>query len=340
MKNLRLFVFASTSLVLGAAIVLVACGGDDSAVTVTPDGGADTGRDGTTTDTGGGDTGVTDAGTDVANIDAGLKLETFADTIAENLCNTLTRCCFNNASVADGGAVDGGTFDRSKCVDLYSALGFESSLLGSEALTKGNVTLDQAKGADCIAKLKVLSCSLTGTELKTARAACFGALSGKLATNQPCRASLECAPGNFCLPDLDGGAADAGPDAGGSTVIGKCAGLRGSGGNCSIVDTTGPCAGDPTCVYNQSVLDSNPAEEACSSRGGGDTNLHCNSWDAVGGVYRTRDQWTCQATIANDAGCNSTVWCSDGVCDPTDNYVCKSPVTYFTPASCNTFVNP
>jgi hypothetical protein len=319
-----------------SALVVAACSSDDGTGGVTtPDGGGtDSSRDNNLPDTGPDLDGNTqDSGSD-SGFDAGLKLDTFAETIANELCNTLTRCCFGSASVADGGAVDGGHFNRGRCLDLYSDLGFENSLLGSDALTKGNVTLDQSKGADCLAKLKALSCSLTGAELKTARAACYGALAGKLTATQGCRGSIECAPGNFCLPDsLDGGV---GPDAG---VIGKCAALRGSGGSCNIRDTTGDCA-DSNCIYNNSVSDSAEAEEACSYRGGGDTGLRCNSYDPGGDVYRARTDWTCQPTVANDTGCNSTVWCSDGVCDPTAGFQCKSPVTYYTPAACNSFVLP
>lgn len=336
MKNLRLFVFASSSLVVAAAGVLAACSDDDTAATVTPpDASTDTGGriDGNVKPDTGGEDGGTDSGTD-SGVDAGLKLDTFADLIANSLCNTLTKCCFGNANVPDGGAVDGGTFNRSRCVDVYSDLGFENSLIGSDAITKGNVTLDQNKGAECLAKIANLTCSLTGADLKAARAACFGALTGKLGANQPCRASLECAPGNFCLPDADAGTSDAGA---GSVVIGKCAPLRGQGGNCSIVDTTGSCA-DQNCVYDQSILDSNIAEEACSYRGGGDTNLRCSSYDPGTDTYNARNLWTCQPTIANDQGCNSTVWCSNGICDPTQAYQCKSPVTYFTPDSCNSFL--
>jgi hypothetical protein len=338
MKKLRLYVFASSSLILSAASVLAACSDDDVAATIPPDGGG--GTDGGGTDSSkvdGSDTedGGKDSGPDSA-FDAGLKADTFAATIANSLCNTLTKCCFGNANVADGGAVDGGTFDRGRCVDIYSDLGFENSLLGAEALTKGNVALDQAKGADCLAKISALSCSLTGADLKATRAACYAAIIGKVAAGQPCRASMECAPGNFCLPDADAGAGDGGA---GSTVIGKCAALRGNGGDCSIVDTTADCA-DPQCTYDRSVNDSNVAEEACSYRGGGDTGLRCSSYDPGTDTYNARNLWKCTATVANESGCNSTVWCSDGICDPTNAYVCKSPVNYFTPASCNSFVIP
>lgn len=345
MKNMRFFLLASISSLSCAAIFLAACSDDDTAVTVNPPDGGQSETGGKTDsggETDGGDEPDAKADANVdANVDAGLKLDTFADTVANALCNTLTKCCFGNANVADGGAVDGGTFNRGRCVDIYSDLGFENSLLGNTPVTLGNVTLDQAKGADCLAKLNALSCSLTGAELKTARAACFGALSGKVAANQPCRASLECAPGHFCLPDADAGAADAGlPDAG-TAVIGKCAPLRGAGGNCSIVDTTGGCAGgDTQCVYDNSINDSNVAEEACSYRGGGDTVLRCSSYDAVNDVYRARGDWKCEAPVANESGCNSTVWCADGICDPTAGFLCKSPATYFTPDSCKAFVNP
>ncbi len=333
MKNLRLVAFLGGSFFVSSAMVLAACSSDDTVVTVTPDSG--------TPDTGGGkdtgtpDTSQPDAQTD-ANppIDAGLKLDTFANTVANALCNTLTRCCFGKNNVPEGGAIDGGTFDRPECVALYSDLGFENSLVGEDAIAKGNVALDQAKGKDCIDKINALTCNLTGAELKTARAACFGALVGKVAAGQPCRASMECAPGNFCLPDSDGGVVDAGVlDGGGGTIIGKCAPLRGQGGNCSIVVTGNPGS-------NEEIDDSIRGEEACSYRGGGDTNLRCDSYDFDNAEYRPRDQWTCQPPVGANAGCNTTVWCSDGICDPTSDYVCKTPVEYFTQSACGAHTNP
>ena len=36
-------------------------------------------------------------------------------------------------------------------MNVYSDLGFENSLLGSDTLGKGNVDINQAKGADCLA---------------------------------------------------------------------------------------------------------------------------------------------------------------------------------------------
>lgn len=331
MKNLRLVVFLGGTTFVASASMLVACSSDDTVVTVTPDSG-DTG----TPDGGKADVDTTDANQPDTNppFDGGFKPATFAGNVAEALCNTLTRCCFNQNDVPDGGAVDGGKFDRSRCVDIYKDLGFEGSLVGEDEAMLANVTLDQTKAADCIAKIDALQCNLTGADLKAARSVCFGALAGKLAPGQPCRASLECAPGNFCLPLADGGVpADGGAD-GGAPVIGQCAALRAQGQNCSIVETN---AAD----YDSNVLDSNVAEEACSYRGGGDTNLRCASYDPVGQDYKSRDQWTCETTVANDEVCNSTVWCSNGICDPTNgDYVCRSPVVYFTPEGCGSFVKP
>lgn len=334
MKNLRLVAFLGGSFFVSSALVLAACSSDDTVVTVTPDSGTDAGPG---KDTGTPDTNVPDTNVPDTNppFDAGLKPETFANTVANALCNALTRCCFGQTNVPEGGALDGGgTFDRPECIALYTDLGFENSLVGEDAITKGNVTLDQAKGKECIDKINALTCNLTGAELKTARAACFGALAGKLAAGQPCRASLECAPGNFCLPDGDAGVIDGGAlDAGGSQVIGKCAALRGQGGNCSIVETGASGS-------NEEIDDSIRGEEACSYRGGGDTNLRCDSYDFVNGVYRARADWKCAPMVGASAGCNTTVWCSDGICDPTSGFVCKSPVDYFTQASCGAHTNP
>jgi hypothetical protein len=204
----------------------------------------------------------------------------------------------------------------------YAAPGFESSQWESDALKFGNVTLDQAQGKDCLDKIAVMSCSLTGAALKSIRTACFGALTGTLPANQPCRTSLECAPGLFCNPDVDPNVSDAG-----NVVYGKCAPLRGSGGACNIV-------GDAVKDFIASLY----AEEACSYRGGGDTNLRCASYDPVGDDYKPRNEWTCQPTVGNDAGCNTTVWCSDGVCPLSAPFVCQSPLQYFT--ECSSYVMP
>lgn len=322
MTKLRLIALVGAAAGVPLAL-LAACSSDDEAVTVNPpDGGVDSPA-------------ATDAGKDTNNnvdgdkpdtnppFDAGLKPETFADTLASTLCDALTRCCFGAASVQDGGTVDGGHFNRGRCLNAYRSSGFESSLFHGAALQFGNVTLDQVKGDDCLKKIQAMACDLTGASLKAIRAACFGALTGTVAENQPCRTSLECTPGHFCNPVNDGGVADAG-----SAVYGKCAPLRGAGDPCNIT-------GDTQTDFQASLF----AEEACSYRGGGDTNRRCASYDPDTDSYKPRDEWTCQSTVPNDAGCNTTVWCSDGICPIDAPFVCQTPLNYFG-SECAAYVLP
>jgi len=315
MKTFRIYACATGAVLASAGIFLAACGSDDTVVTAPP---ADAGPDtlppeaSPPRDSGGG----TDAG-DSGSADAGLKAPTYAETIAEAMCNALTNCCFGNANVPEGGVVDGGTFDRPKCLALYKDLGFEASNDGFDEVDAGNVTLDQTKGADCLQKINTLACELTGTAMQQIRTACFGALTGKVTTGQPCERSIECAPGNFCLLDADGGA------------TGTCTALRTSGQNCSIVES----GSDDSDAFT--------AEEACSFRGSGGNGFHCDSYDYGAGAYRPRNEWTCQPNVANGQGCNLSAWCADGICDPTDGaFVCKSPLDYFSKYSCAAHVNP
>ena len=324
MKHLRLFFFVSTT-ALGLAGALVACGDGDTVIT--DDAGTDAAPPDVTQPDGSDGADAADSGADVI-VDAGLKVETYAEQIADTICNALTRCCFGNANVPEGGTVDAGdagagTFDRGECLNLYSRLGFESSNFGL-AIAQGNVVVNQAKGAECIAKINGMMCDLTGASLKEIRSACFLALEGQLKNGDACRTSLECSAGLFCLPG-DGGAGDGG-------VVGTCEPLRTAGQNCSIQDT-----GDP-------AVDSTTSEIACSWRGGGDTNLRCASYDAVTGAYKEdRSQWTCEPAVANGAICNTTVSCADGICDPGENfdkYTCEPVLTYFNKFSCSAHIEP
>jgi len=300
---------------------LVACSSDDTVVT--DDAGSDvntspdTSRvDGSDTDV---DAGVADTGTDV-HVDAGLKVETYDEQVANTLCDSLTRCCYANGNVPDGGAVDaggpdgGGFFDRASCLSIYIALGFESSNVGLAQTTK-NVVVNQAKGAECIEKLKTLACDLDGVTLKGIRSACFAALEGQLKVGDTCTATIECGKGSFCSgTTVDGG------------FVGTCAPLRTQGQNCSLQNTGSE--------DEQEGPDTNVGETACSHRGGGDTGLRCSSWDPGTGLYNDdRATWTCQPQVADGEFCNTTVSCATGVCEP-GVYVCKPVLAYFNESAC------
>lgn len=317
MKALRL-IFTVSFAATGFAGGVIACSSDDPG-TGLPDAGIE--PDAAPFD----DADAPDAGPDVIT-DAGLKVETYAEQIANTICNALTRCCFGNADVPEGVVVDGGdagsgAFDRAECLDVYAKLGFESSNLGL-SVSHQNVQVNQAKGAECIAKINSLMCDLTGASLKEIRSACFSALEGQLQDGAPCRTSLECEKGLFCLPG-DGGVGDA---------VGACAPLRTAGQSCSIQDTGEPSA------------DSTASEIACSWRGGGDTSLRCASYDSVTGGYKVdRSQWTCEPAVANGESCNTTVSCADGICDPGeafDKYTCEPVLTYFNRFACAAHIDP
>ncbi|MBN9166035.1 MAG: hypothetical protein BGO98_21220 [Myxococcales bacterium 68-20] len=322
MSKLHLFCYVSLA-TLGLTGALVACSSDDTIIT-NNDGGPNPTADAGVPDAEPSD----DAGPDVT--DAGLKVETYAEQVADTMCNALTRCCFGNANVPDGGTVDGGesgsgVFDRAECLGLYSRLGFENANVGLSTTTK-NVVVNQAKGADCIAKINALMCNLDGASLKAIRSACFEALEGQLKSGEACKTSLECASGLFCLPG-DGGVVVAD---GGSN--GTCAPLRTKGQPCSLQET------------GNDEVDSTASEIACSWRGGGDTSLRCASYESTTGSYKAdRSTWTCEPTVANGEICNTTVSCADGICDPGDDFdkfVCEPVLTYFNKFACSAHVDP
>jgi hypothetical protein len=314
MNKARL-IFVAASLVAPTGLSIAACSSGDSIVVppdAAPDGEADTSAPPP-------DGGSPDVQVDAPSFDGGLTVENYTDQVAAAMCSALTRCCFGNANVPDGGAVDGGTFNHEQCRGIYETIGFEDSNSGHFAMTAGNVVIDQQAGVDCLQKIDTLACVLTGAAMKEIRSACFKAIKGTVANGQPCRASLECAEGLFCS-STDGTPGDGG-------VIGTCQPLRGQGDKCSIYET-----GD---LFE----DSRASEEACSWRRSGNTNLRCASYDFVADEYRPRDEWTCQPTVANGQGCNTTVWCSDGICDPLTGYLCQSPLEYFNQFACEAFVD-
>jgi hypothetical protein len=317
MKNLRLIGFTSAALIASSAAVLGACSSEDTMVSASTDGGgapetstADTGAD-TGTDGGGMDGGMDSPIDAPSQVDAGLTLLTFANQVADAMCSTLSRCCYGDAKLDGGAPVDGGTYDRAHCTNVFTAAGFEGSLIGFGGLT-GKAALDQTNGADCLQKLSALTCNLAGTEFDAARTACFAALRGTQAVAQPCSRSIDCAPGNFCDAP-DGGA-------------GTCAALHAAGGGCATFNT-----GDQN-------KDLTLADDVCSYRAGGTPKLFCDTIDFAAGVRPTAD-WKCAAALPNGSNCANSLWCNAGICDPNTN-ICSSPEGYFPMSFCSTFVKP
>jgi hypothetical protein len=307
MKKLRSLVMVSVPTIVFATMLVIACGDDTVFVGGDRDAQADRSQPGS------------DTGTD---LDSGLRadvitpqtVEQFASEVENQLCSRLTDCCFAQPGLPNGGQLDGGRYSREACATLYKNIGFEFSTRGAGQIDGGEATIDKEKGRACLAEIQLMSCNLAGTDMTRIRATCFDALAGTRAVGQPCETALECQRGLFC--DGDGGLSG-----------GSCAPLRSDGGACSVYNTgRGP------------DYDSVVSEEACSWRGGGDTKLRCDSYDFGLGDYRPRDEWRCRPQVGLDAGCNSTVWCKDGICD-IDGYECKSPVRIFFKDYCDRVVD-
>jgi hypothetical protein len=266
----------------------------------------------------------------------------FAASLAKATCDSLSRCCFGSVLPNGGSITTGGTFDRTKCEVDYSVYGFEYALDGLSSLTGSkNVVVDPIAAQSCLMLVTALSCDASGAAITSARAACIRAVVGTRSQGQSCRRSIECGEGFFCLPDNP-----ALP-----TSAGICTPLRTQGGSCNIAFTGNAAlpVTDPT-RYGTDYADSLLAEEACSYRAGGTTagsGLRCTSWPG-GSQYNDRvsagQAWTCQPTLANGSGCNSSAWCSQGYCDSDDNnpnaFVCTSPHTYFPSAKCTPYALP
>lgn len=326
MSKLRLFVLSSFVSTGMAATLLVACSSDTS-ISVASEVDADVDTDAQTKadatsksdadvqkDSGENEDGSVeddasqDAGPDAEEFDGGLTVESYVDLVATTLCSSISRCCFGPTPIPDGGAVDGGTYDSSACVGLSKDLGFDETNFGNKYVSTERVTLNTAKASECLKKIEALSCSLGGTEIRAARAACYAAIAGKQGAGDPCTVSMECAQG-YCKP-VD-------PTANPTTANGGvCTSLVGANGKCGTSFTT-----------NDIDINAQYADEACSTRTSGDTGFHCGSYDYTLDDYPSQPDWKCVPNVANGEGCSTTRWCATGICDYAD-YRCKDPVTF------------
>ncbi|MDB4946859.1 MAG: hypothetical protein JWP97_6393 [Labilithrix sp.] len=313
MTRLRLIALASVSLSIVAAGSLVACS-DDTSIDPTDAGGLDTG-----TDSGKEDTGAIDGGADGADTgtdaDAGvpITLANVADVVSEHMCNSFARCCFGTPTPPAGGLDGGGSFDRASCLSLYNTLGFENSSVGHDVYASGNVALDPAKAASCVAKIDTLKCTLSATDFQDIRSTCFSAVAGTVKVGDACAKSVECAAGLFCKPTAAG------------ALAGTCAPLKAAAESCS--DFAGQ--GD---IYGAALL----AEESCSYRGSGTPKLFCDTYadpsdpDAPPTDPTT---WTCKAAGPVGDPCADSTWCASGICDP-NGYQCVDPFVFFASDRC------
>lgn len=345
MKQLRLL-FPTVLTLLGSGVSLLgACSSDTSVQQLNVPVDQDASQDGSSTtdsstdrDTGAEDAASDDAstkdasiedassedadtGTDDAGVDPGTSIESYRNAVADTLCTSVSRCCFGPTPIPDGGVVDGGAYDPTVCLNVGRDLGFNLTNSGIKWASSERIELDQAKATECLKKIKALSCSLTGAELRAARTACFSAIKGKQQLADTCTVSMECAQG-YCKPSDPAANATAA-----------------NGGVCtSLVVKGGDCGGAFHSGDNDT--DQQYAEEVCSTRNSGDTKLHCASYDYGNGDYVDRDNgsWTCaDSNVPIGGGCSFTSWCATGICNE-QTYTCQDPVELL-PQWCPTLIH-
>lgn len=231
---------------------------------------------------------VRDAATDGAPI--GLVVATNEATA---FCHKLLGCCDSR--------LDGGTYDTRRCIDSLVTFGWEGTLPADPRVYyRNHIDVDQAKAAGCVSALSSLPCG-TQTPLQwgAITSACELVITGTMPSNSlGCISSFECAPGNYCDPNVDGG---------------LCMALASQGQACN------------TRIRS----DLNPVpDEMCSYLGSGQPALFCDL------IRNGPDAATCQPLLANGASCSNSAsqYYDDQACSPPslcgDNLRCGGTTSY------------
>jgi hypothetical protein len=318
MKNLQgvlLLLASALPASVTAAALASGCGGDDSTplpeagIDATADGAMDTGADVNQSEDAPSEGASSDGGVEGAAGDGGgdaapdsSAMFAFATQVAAAYCDRVANCCF--------GSADASAFNRTYCMQIMLPYGWDGCNQGTNVLDGGNVIFDPAKANSCLQDIAALDCAantLTTAQNQHLLSDCFGALTGTLPHNAACADSIECAPGTFCRLANDGGP-------------GVCTSLRGAGAPC------GDFGGGNYAI----------ADQACSYRGSGDTNVFCNSLSADAG------DWSCTPAAQNDAGCFEDIACLSKVCDPGPNLTtntCANATAFVYPIACPYFAN-
>ena len=308
MTKLRLLVLSTLATLPVASALLVACSSSDTVITTSTEAGV--------TDAGTDTSPVVDASTDTGPdvFDGGFKQGNYDLAIATAMCRSLARCCYGTPTPADGG-VDGGSFDMMQCVATYRQRGFDNSNQDVWGADAAAFKIDQQKTQDCVNGIEALTCNATAAGFRGLRATCFGAVEGKGAVGDACQYAVECKSGHFCK------ASD--PDAGPGSP-GVCTALRATGESCGDINN------DPT-----------RADEACTTRGSGDTNRFCQIYsDFATGTLLDRTNWQCNNSVVIGQQCSLDSWCSDGVCNPNppNTYTCAGALEVFPSSICGQYV--
>lgn len=237
----------------------------------------------------------------------------FPARLAEEFCKTTARCCFGDSDTAADAPVDGGLYDRQHCLDLYTTGGLDQSspnAQGAADFTK--VAYDPSKAAECLGRIRVLSCGANAAEYRAMILACYAALPGMQAAGELCNRSSECQPGFFC------NTADKA-----TTDAGACEAIRGTDSDC----------GDWTTSLVQS-------QNSCSNRYSTDPPRYCTVLDDSGNL-RPKTDWKCADSRAIGATCANDSWCATGLCVSNGGLgTCQDFTTIFTAPACGLFIKP
>jgi hypothetical protein len=204
------------------------------------------------------------------------------------------------------------------CLDNIGPLGFKGNTTGADYYGNGNVTFDQTKAQACLNEIAAIDCTtnqVTGTQFAQLFADCFAAYSGTLSAGAPCANSIECSPGNYCLP-VDGGAGDAG-------ATGVCQPLAGVGGACGNLGNL---------TSGQSV---------CSYRGGGANGMFCDNINLDAALVNLpASEWTCQQQFPSGTSCWTNVDCASYVCHEFSSTVfqCANAGVFANASTCAEFL--
>ncbi len=231
--------------------------------------------------------------------DATAALE-YPGQAAAAWCNEIASCC--------GTSGDASTFNMALCLG-NNPYGWKAAAYnGASLLSTGNVVFNASAAAACLSAIAVdCSTNQVSSAVEAQRYAnCWSVYSGTLAAGSPCTASVECAPGNFCMP-VDGGAGDSG-------LPGVCQALVGNGGACG-------------------EFGANLASYMCSYLGSGNTGLGCREW-VTGSPNTPLDAgaWTCVPQLPLNAQCNINLDCTSFLCPGND--LCSSSAAATSASSC------
>jgi hypothetical protein len=226
-----------------------------------------------------------DADAGVSDSSTSVTAQSFPAQLAAARCNVVAACC--------GTTGDAATFDWQSCYNSMLPGGFQGSSTGSNLVDGGNVTFNPTQAQLCLDTFAAADCTsneITSTEETQLFQACFAAYRGTLDGGSPCASTIECSPGNFCLP-VDGGVGDAG-------AIGLCQALVGVGGPCALLGA------------NQST-----DQAVCSYRGSASNGAFCQNISGDAGLTQLPPaQWTCEPQFPIGTDCFGNQSCGSRIC--------------------------